>query len=737
MKQSKILKVVVAIAMMFMSSAVMADKLEIQDSTIIVVGKGQTNKKGVFTATEAISFDSISVDEIVLTYTNRKSNTLSITDSLTKKSVFSHNVTNSMTKGEMQNLCFSLLSGHTYIIQHGSKKWNITIDSPHYANNNIAPTDSAKVDSIGVKQPEGNNNENTGLSWLLWLIGGICVGAIGGICGYVFYIHKHQSDNKNEQVTSKDGNDNIDENVATDTNNVCEDKSNVDTNPKQANKSDKPQQDAKDQVHKKTLQKIARLLGLEDYQLQYQFFESKINEIQTKSKEEERSVIPSVNVRTEVSQPQQEEDIYTARDVIAKELLKKFQQRSVFNQVIEQARKKCFVNNPKENEILNNLVDEIAKTLRSLNSRLEEAVVKHDETNIETEGADSYTKWLNNRLTELFDFKYNESESVRFNIERLIKNKIEEFTDNSKIEESTVNIDIAVKEALEKAKLEWELNSRNEKEIEIKAKDYQIEDLKTQLGTKVGEIDGLKTQLVNTKNKIDGLNSQIKGKDETIQILNDKYKQEQESAVDALVEKLRRFTDMIEWLPMLDPCDNDEVTSNQCADIENRLDVKLKEMKERLSGFTSAKGVTPEQTFRAIQEALIFEITVDESIVNSLCRLYAYSQLPFMTDMKREYGVRIRRKNVNEIYQALENLYIQYGVKFQLPSLFVMESKDGDYENVTGQAYSELSNLCPNVNNHCDNIDTSMKLKDVIVDIDRIGYYVNGVIQSKARVLTF
>ncbi|MCQ2771329.1 MAG: hypothetical protein MJ236_05980 [Clostridia bacterium] len=688
MKQSKILKVVVAIAMMFMSSAVMADKLEIQDSTIIVVGKGQTNKKGVFTATEAISFDSISVDEIVLTYTNRKSNTLSITDLLTKKSVFSHDVKNSMTKGEMQNLCFSLLSGHTYIIQHGSKKWNIEIESPHCANNNLVPTDSAKVDSIGVKQQEGNDNENAGLSWLLWLLGGIenaglswllwllggiCVGAIGGICVCVCVIHKHQSDNKNEQATSKEGNDNIDEKVATDTNNVCEYKPNVDANPKQANKSEKPQQDVKDQGHKKTLQEIARLLELKDCQLQYQFFESKINEIRIKSKEE-----------------------------VAKELLKKFQESSGFEQLIEQARKKCNVNNPKENEILHNLVDEIAQKPRSLNNQINETVVKHDEPNIETgknEVTESHIKWLSNHLRESFDFNYNENESVTFNIEQLINNNItKEVTSNSKVKESTANIEIAVNEALKNAKLEWEHNSRKE---------------------------------------IDGLNSQINEKDETIQILNDQYKQEQESAVDALVEKLRRYTDMIEWLPMLDPCDNDEVTSNQCADIENRLDVKLKEMKERLSGFTSAKGVTPEQTFGAIQDALIFEITVDESIVNSLCRLYAYSQLPFMTDMKREYGVRIRRKNVNEIYQALENLYIQYGVKFQLPSLFVMESKDGDYENVTGQAYSELSNLCPNVNNHCDNIDTSMKLKDVIVDIDRIGYYVNGVIQSKARVLTF
>ena len=39
-----------AVALLFTPSIMVADKIEIQDSTVIIVGKGQTNKKGVFTA---------------------------------------------------------------------------------------------------------------------------------------------------------------------------------------------------------------------------------------------------------------------------------------------------------------------------------------------------------------------------------------------------------------------------------------------------------------------------------------------------------------------------------------------------------------------------------------------------------------------------------------------------------------------------------------------------------------
>ena len=101
-------KTFLAVALLFIPSIMVADKIEIQDSTIIVVGKGQTNKKGVFTATGSIRIDSIIIDEIVLTYEGRTKGDLIIVDSVLNQSLFSKVVTNGMSKEEMKSLSFSL-----------------------------------------------------------------------------------------------------------------------------------------------------------------------------------------------------------------------------------------------------------------------------------------------------------------------------------------------------------------------------------------------------------------------------------------------------------------------------------------------------------------------------------------------------------------------------------------------------------------------------------------------------
>ena len=752
MKQSIVIKVAVAVTMMFTPFIVMADKLEIQDNRVIVLGKGCTDNKGVFTTTGPLAIDSIVIDEIVLTYKTKpkKGQILSITDSLTQKTIFSQQVINGMSTTEMKKLCFSLYVGHKYCIEHGSKQWEMTIPAPLNDDNSSGAISSGSGSNgtsgqnlaetnaeIKENTQEDTKANNIGFLWLLWLLVGVIVG--GCIVGFVFRAYptllKH-----NEQSTSGSGNVEPDTGTGDEINDngSVEEKHNEDINSGKEIKSGKEEIDPKEQKHKKTLQQIAVLLGLNEDQLQYQFFENKINELQKKSEGKDVNIVVPVSNGNKVnSQSPKELDIDAARGKIAKELLEKFQNRTVFKDMIEQAKKNCLAT---EYNILLQLFEDIDRKIRSLNQQLEKSASEKNEQSkdIFTIGdSDSHIEWLNKRLTELFHFDYNDKESVKENMERFIRKKAEGLSGNVKPDEPTIDIEKVIKERLDKEKAEWESKSKKEKETELKGKNTEIENLKTQLGTKDNEITGLTTRLENTTGEIADLNSQIEGKKAEIKGLKDKYKQEQQAGADALADKLHRYVDMIEWRPMLDPCDNDEGIVNQCVDIEDRLNKKLKEMKERLYGFTAAKEATSEMTFKAIQERLVSEITVEESVVNSLCRLYAYSQLPFMTDIKREYGVRLRRKNVNEIYEALENLYVQFGIKFQLPSLFVMESKDGDYENVTGQAYSELNNLCPNVNNHCDNIDSSMKLKDVIVDIDKIGYTVDGVVLSKARILTF
>lgn len=726
-------KVILAVALLFIPSIMMADKIEIQDSTVIVVGKGQTNKKGVFTAIGSIRIDSIFIDEIVLTYKGRAKGKLIIVDSVSNQPLFSKEVTNGMSKNEMINLRFSLLAGHTYVIKHGNnKKWNIIIPSSQSSDAEIIAADTTKNDTIEKIENTGGKTDETNNSRSSWLYGFIIGFAVASVILFFYKKYRYKKNTKQEQIMTSgstlpekfDDKSKVEREIQKDIK-----APNVGSNP------DISKQESKEKRRLEKLKRIAILLGLKDDQLT--LIESKIEELQ-KIANQNHQIVDAANMGISsqiVSEPRGCEDIYTVQEEVAKELVRKFEQRKVFTEAIENAKKKCYVKEPKCSEILNYLIDEIANTLRNLSNQIVSASEKNREPINDTAdvvGSESYTQWLNKRLKELFEFSYDEKLSVKQNIEQLISELTKTTSDSKAPNEETLNSEIEqlVNEKLTRLKEKWEADAKRDKENALAAKDT--------------EMKGLRGQLNEMKGKITNLQGQIEGKDRDIikqqtelDNLKNSRKQELQNEVKTLVDKLHRCTNAIEWRPMLEPCNNDDTTLSQCADIESRLNEKLREMKERLTAFTTAENAVPEETRIAIQKILMSEITIDESVVNSLCRLFAYSNLAFMTDAKREYGVRLRRKNVHEVYEALENLYIQFGIKFQIPPLFVMESKDRDYVNVTGQAYSELGNLCPNVSNHCDNIDSNMRLKDIIVDIDRIGYTIDGSVQSNARILTF
>lgn len=737
MIQNNIIKIAMALAILLMPSITMADKIEIQDSTVIIVGKGKTNKKGMFTPTCTNSIDSLLIDEIVLTYTERAKKDFVVKDSISNETIFSHEVTNSMTKNEMKDLYFSLLSGHTYFIKHGTKEWKISLPVSQEIVKQTKQSDSTMVNSDVEEDRQVPDGKASSISWLLWLLVGVVLGAT---CVYLFIKYlapKMHTENSEENSTINEGST-LPEYVEDDSE-ISNDKKKLYTE----NISDKPKVDPKEQAHKKTLQRIAKLLGLQEYQLQYNFFETKINELLENSAPQKEP--PSVDDSKSGPTLLESFDIYKAQDLFAQELIKKFEQRTIYAEIIEQAKANVsyYDRVPKEYDIIKGIIDEIAKTLRTLKGQLEKTRETEEpvKETIVSSSFESYTEWLGKRLKELFDFAYDGNMSVKQNLERLIIQERNEPSP-SELEKEAAPIPIEVEQ------IRSQLTNKNQ-EIEglnsqLKEKNDKINELEGQLNTKGTEIEGLKGQIGTKNSKINELNSKITEQEGVIRVktseistLKESYEKEQQANMNSLVAKLYNLTDAIEWRTMFDPCDNDDATMNQCYDIEKRLKEKLVQMKERLCGFVPVKSFSLEQIRKAIQEILVKEITSDESVVNSLCRLYAYSNLSFMTDAKREYGVRLRRKNIHDIFYSLENLYIQFGIKLQVPPLFVMESKDGDYENVTGQAYSELGNLCPNVNNHCDNIDSTTKLKDVIVDIDRVGYAVDGNLEVNARVLTY
>lgn len=246
----------------------------------------------------------------------------------------------------------------------------------------------------------------------------------------------------------------------------------------------------------------------------------------------------------------------------------------------------------------------------------------------------------------------------------------------------------------------------------------------------------LREQITTNNEEISQLKGVIDSKTEAITSLeNDKQNLMSEST--ELVEDLHIGAEKIleSCKTILNPCSDDEEA--QCVDIEDRLFSDLNSSVTRLKTFSISKETVPAKTRKMVQDLLINEISSDNSPINTVCRYYAYSRLPFMTDTAREYGITFNRRNMAELYYAIENLYVQFGINLNIPSLFVMGIEEGEFENVTGKMYGDLDNLCQNSRNHFDNIDSATKPSNVIVDVVNVGYSVDGKVGRVTSVLTY
>lgn len=247
-------------------------------------------------------------------------------------------------------------------------------------------------------------------------------------------------------------------------------------------------------------------------------------------------------------------------------------------------------------------------------------------------------------------------------------------------------------------------------------------------------------EITSLNGKVAALNADLtkeKGNVATLTGQRDALATEKADAKAALLELLRDDADAVgaSFRVLLNPCSDAE--EEQCLDIEKRLRTAVAEMTARLKAVKPAADATPAQVREAIRRALIAEIELPEGAVNTICRYYAYSRLPFMTDSTREYGITFNRKNMTDLFNALNSMMVDFGLRLDIPSLFAASLAEGNFVSSNGEAYSDLDNLCPNARNHKDTMDSSAKPADVLIDIVSVGYSAGAGESRPTSVLTY
>ena len=247
---------------------------------------------------------------------------------------------------------------------------------------------------------------------------------------------------------------------------------------------------------------------------------------------------------------------------------------------------------------------------------------------------------------------------------------------------------------------------------------------------------GLNQEIQNKDKDIARLQGELETKDSEIKTL-EANKKELMSATQTMTDRLHAGAERVEAAckTILHPCSDSY--ESLCMDIEKRLFHALTKCMNRNKAFKLPDDTEPQKARLSIQEALVSDLEIKDSPIATVARYYAYSLLPFMTDKHREDGIIFNRKNMIELYDAIDQLYVEFGINIYVPSLFVMGNDEGQFDNMTGQVYGDLDNLCANSRNHFDNIDSQSKPKDVIVDIVAVGYAIDGETKKKPAVLTY
>lgn len=266
-----------------------------------------------------------------------------------------------------------------------------------------------------------------------------------------------------------------------------------------------------------------------------------------------------------------------------------------------------------------------------------------------------------------------------------VENKQEEKTSNEdwqkKLEEKDIEISMLEEKIQE---LDQMTTGKNRVEKEVEQKNAEIEQLKTKI-----------TQLENSTFDIKG---------------------ELLKSVEALAEDLRQ---------------GEYLFDSECQSVaDNFLVTQVDSLKKQ---FEEVKLEDVNQLREGFKRIIETSLKEEDNVLNKLACFYAYSRLPFMIEPNgKDYHFSSFR--MSSIYNKVVAVLSPFGFHQIIPQLFVETVEDGDYEVVTGEKVSKLSNMCSLLGQHREKVDRGQQTQ-VIMDIAEVGYVKNGLIEKKTKVI--
>ena len=399
------------------------------------------------------------------------------------------------------------------------------------------------------------------------------------------------------------------------------------------------------------------------------------------------------------------------------------------------------IQNSDKGELINELDiarSRVTELKKSLQAKIDEVNTLTLQLKSKNQEVETLTKQISNRDEALFNEEKQHSQDinqlkvahVKELTEKLASQK--EFFDSEKARmQETYNANKAKLEKQLKDKDEFHTNTVDKLNADHAA---AIKQLNAENEVKISAIEKKHTDEVSALNsahsaKVDALekehSAEIERKNTDLK-KEETAKKEVAATLAAEAETTRCFT--LELASQLaEIAEGEEAILSCCSDFDEVAQGKSSELKsasqallKELNALPQTK--TPSEWIGKVTVVLTELLDNRSSIVNRILKYYCMSSLPFMIDEQRDNGMYFNRKQIKRLFNVIMGLLTQCDITVQLPTLFVENVHDDDYE--TENTFNDVESFCPgSIKDHISNVERDDEGKnDIIVGVSRIGY---------------